>query len=72
VTERLDRLLEAGVPVAGLWLQDWTGICNTSLAERIWWNWRQDKELYPDWPGFAEVREKGPAGISIGSSNRIK
>lgn len=33
--------------------QDWTGICNTSFAERIWWNWRLDEELYPDWDGFA-------------------
>eukprot|EP00976_Prorocentrum_cordatum_P114567 1195866-Prorocentrum_minimum.AAC.8 len=38
-------------------LSDWTGICNTSLAERIWWNWLQDQELYPDWSGFAKELE---------------
>jgi hypothetical protein len=42
--------------------QDWTGICNTSFAERVWWNWQLDTSLYPDWAGLAtELSDRGVA-----------
>ena len=45
-----------GVPVAGLWLQDWGGTRNTSIGiERVWWNWVLDEVNYPDW---AELRDE--------------
>ena len=45
-------LLSAGVPVAALWLQDWTGIRDLGLGERLWWNWESDEASYPDWVGM--------------------
>lgn len=51
----------AGVPVAGLWLQDWGGTRNTSIGiERVWWNWELDETNYPDWAQLRdEVRVNG-------------
>jgi alpha-glucosidase len=47
---------------AGAVRQDWTGICNTSFAERVWWNWQLDTSLYPDWAGLAaELSHRGVA-----------
>ena len=37
----------AGVPVAGVWCQDWCGIRMTSFGKRLRWDWRWDRELYP-------------------------
>jgi sulfoquinovosidase len=48
-------LRDAGVPLAGLWLQDWGGIRNTSIGiERVWWNWELDESNYPDWHALRE------------------
>ena len=52
----LDDMRRHDVPVAGLWLQDWGGIRNTSIGiERVWWNWVLDETHYPDWH---ELREE--------------
>ena len=46
---------EGGVKVAGLWLQDWGGVRNTSIGiERVWWNWRLDETHYTDWDALRE------------------
>ncbi len=33
------------VPLAGLWIQDWSGTNTTSAGHQVLWNW----QLYPDW-----------------------
>ena len=38
------QLKDAGVPVAGLWVQDWTGVRTDSFGTRLWWNWEVDEE----------------------------
>ncbi|KAL0260297.1 hypothetical protein SLS55_003983 [Diplodia seriata] len=44
----------AGMPLVGVWLQDWSGTrlqagaYNVSIS-RLWWNWEPDAELYPTW-----------------------
>ena len=48
------RLQEAGVPLGGLWLQDWTGVRNSTLGERLWWNWEVDYDRYPGWDQLVE------------------
>ena len=46
---------DGGVKVAGMWLQDWGGVRNTSIGiERVWWNWRLDPEHYSDWDDLRE------------------
>lgn len=44
----------AGMPVVGVWLQDWSGTRLQAGAygvdvSRLWWNWEADAVLYPDW-----------------------
>lgn len=42
-------LQEAGVPIAGVWLQDWSGRRTTDFGDRLWWTWQLDAERYPGW-----------------------
>lgn len=48
--ERLERFVEAGTAVAGLWCEDWAGIRETSFGRRLFWDWRRDNQRYPDLP----------------------
>ncbi|TYL55263.1 alpha-glucosidase [Nocardioides sp. BGMRC 2183] len=58
VRRKVTSLQEAGVDVAGVWIQDWVGQRTTDFGQRLWWTWQVDRELYPDWEeliaGFAE------------------
>lgn len=49
--ERLDRFIEAGTAVAGVWCEDWAGIRETSFGRRLFWDWRRAEQRYPDLPG---------------------
>jgi len=49
VRAKLETLSAAGVPVAGLWIEDWCGTRETATGTRLWWNWEPDPTLYPDW-----------------------
>jgi len=44
---KLARARAAGVPVSGIWAQDWEGINMTSFGQRLRWNWVWDPERYP-------------------------
>jgi sulfoquinovosidase len=48
--ERLDRFIEAGAAVSGLWCEDWAGIRETSFGRRLFWDWRRDNQRFPDLP----------------------
>lgn len=47
---RLERIEAAGVPVAGLWCEDWAGVRDTSFGTRLFWNWEWNADRYPDLP----------------------
>ncbi|MER2508613.1 MAG: alpha-glucosidase [Amaricoccus sp.] len=49
VRGKLADARNAGVAVAGLWLQDWVGTRHTSAGTQLWWNWFLDEEYYPGW-----------------------
>jgi alpha-glucosidase len=58
--ERLDRFIDAGTVVAGLWCEDWAGIRQTSFGRRLFWDWRMSAARYPDLPArIAALRERG-------------
>ncbi len=38
---------EEGLPLTGLWIQDWSGHINTSFGYRVFWNWEWDPKQYP-------------------------
>ncbi len=48
-TKKLAELRQAGVPLAGFWIQDWVGIRVTPVGQQLWWNWRLDESYYPQW-----------------------
>ncbi len=56
----LDKSLNAGVKVAGLWCQDWCGKRVTSFGKRLQWDWHFHKEMYPELPEkIKELHSKG-------------
>ena len=36
---RLERFLDAGAAISGLWCEDWAGIRETSFGRRLFWDW---------------------------------
>jgi alpha-glucosidase len=60
VREKVSRALDAGVPVAGVWIQDWSGQRIDGGSKRLWWNWVLDDERYPEWSEMvSEFAERG-------------
>ena len=61
VDERLNKALEAGVKVNGVWSQDWCGCRRTGFGYQVMWNWEADEELYPDLKN--RIREWNAKGV---------
>jgi alpha-glucosidase len=63
-TERVrsvvQRLQRAGVKLAGVWIQDWTGQRTTGFGDRLWWTWQLDPQRYPGWAKLVhDLAKKG-------------
>lgn len=54
VEQKLARAFDAGMPVCGVWCQDWQGARVTAVGSQLMWNWAWDPEQYP------ALREKIP------------
>lgn len=60
--ERLEAIRAAGTVVTGLWCEDWVGIRETSFGRRLFWDWRWNRDRYPDLPGqIARLKADGIA-----------
>src|SRR5215207_37421 len=60
VRQRVAALRAAGVPLAGVWLQDWVGQRVTSFGSRLLWNWTLNTARYPGWDQMvADFRKQG-------------
>jgi sulfoquinovosidase len=60
VLARVAALRAAGVPLAGVWLQDWVGQRTTSFGSRLLWNWTLNPGHYPNWSQMvAQLRQEG-------------
>ncbi|ANY18609.1 Alpha-xylosidase [Tsuneonella dongtanensis] len=49
--DRLERFVEAGAAISGLWCEDWAGIRETSFGRRLFWDWQlgaRSAARYPD------------------------
>lgn len=58
--ERLERLIDAGAAVSGLWCEDWVGIRQTSFGRRLFWDWQWNAARYPDLPArIASLKARG-------------
>jgi alpha-glucosidase len=49
VRGKINTANQAGIPLAGVWLQDWPGVRVTSTGRQLWWNWQLDETYYPGW-----------------------
>lgn len=47
---KLETTRGAGVPVGAVWVRDWCGRTRAGAVSRPRWDWRYDRELYPDLP----------------------
>ena len=57
---RLEKIIEAGAAVSGLWCEDWVGIRQTSFGRRLFWDWQWNAERYPDLPAkIGELKSRG-------------
>ncbi|MBQ6467653.1 MAG: alpha-glucosidase [Clostridia bacterium] len=45
--EKLQKCLDHGMDVTGIWIQDWEGRRITTFGKQLMWNWEWDSELYP-------------------------
>lgn len=60
VDAKIRKAKEAGVPVVGVWCQDWSGCRRTGFGYQVMWNWEWDQELYPGLDKkIAEWKEEG-------------
>ncbi|MBR2590552.1 MAG: alpha-glucosidase [Clostridia bacterium] len=62
----LDKLAtaeKAGIPVNGLWIQDWEGRRVTAVGKQLFWNWEWDSTLYPGLD--KEIPALGARGIKV-------
>lgn len=58
--ERLEKLIDAGAAVSGLWCEDWVGIRETSFGRRLFWDWQWNADRYPDLPArIAALKARG-------------
>ncbi len=48
VDEKIQKAVESGAKVCGIWSQDWSGCRRTGFGYQVMWNWIVDDELYPD------------------------
>jgi sulfoquinovosidase len=46
----LEKVLDKNIKVSSLWCQDWVGKRITSFGKRLQWNWKYNKDMYPELP----------------------
>lgn len=46
--QKLDMALRNGIPVSGVWCQDWEGRRVTSFGRRLMWDWKWNEREYPE------------------------
>jgi alpha-glucosidase len=58
--DRLEKLIDAGAAISGLWCEDWVGIRETSFGRRLFWDWQWNADRYPDLPvRIAALKARG-------------
>lgn len=54
VTAIVSTLQAAGVPLSGVWLQDWVGLRHSWDGDRLIWNWEVNYDWYPGWKDMVD------------------
>lgn len=64
--DRLERFLDAGAAVTGLWCEDWAGIRETSFGRRLFWDWHMGARSDARFPGLAQrIADLAARGIGF-------
>lgn len=64
----LDRARSFGMPLAGLWCEDWAGIRQTSFGTRLFWDWQWQPARYPRLPELIrELHDEGMRFLAYAS-----
>ena len=60
VLEKAAALQDAGAAICGVWCQDWSGEKITAMGKQVYWNWEEDRTLYPELAQTIErLRQRG-------------
>lgn len=60
VLPKIERALDKGLKVAGMWIQDWEGKRVTAFGKQLMWNWVYEPSMYPNLPKtIDELKGKG-------------
>lgn len=59
--QKVQCMLGAGTDVSAVWTQDWVGRRDTSFGQRLQWDWRWNRDLYPTLE--EDIREFHKRGI---------
>lgn len=54
VLPKIERALEKGLKIAGMWIQDWEGKRVTAFGKQLMWNWVYEPIMYPELPKTIE------------------
>ncbi len=54
VDRKIAAARDAGIPVTGVWCQDWCGCRCTKFGYQVMWNWEYSQEQYADLPAHIE------------------
>ncbi len=56
--ECVNKAKKYDLDLNSIWIQDWEGINITSFGKRLRWDWKWDKDLYPNLPSIMETFAK--------------
>ena len=59
----MEKTLEHGIKVSGVWCQDWSGKRVTSFGKRLQWDWHFNQSMYPNLP--QEIEKLHQRGIKF-------
>ena len=54
VTAIVSSLRAAGIPLSGIWVQDWVGLRHSWDGDRLIWNWEVNYDWYPGWKAMVD------------------
>ena len=49
IEEQYDKMKSLGLPLVGVWMQDWVGQYAFPEGTRLLWNWQLNRSWYTDW-----------------------
>ena len=64
--DRLERFLDAGAAISGLWCEDWAGIRETGFGRRLFWDWQMGARSAARYPALPDrIAALGKRGMAF-------